>query len=202
MIAMDAAAILDSLAVLATVVAIDITLAGDNAVVIGMAAAGLPQPQRRHAIAVGIVAAALLRVLFALVTVRLMGIVGLTLAGGLLLLWVGWKLWREIRHPAGTTAADPTAGKSFRQAAAQIVVADLSMSLDNVLAVAGAAREHVAIMVVGLGLSVALTGLAATLVARLLQRHRWLAYVGLALVLWVAMAMIRTGSHEIMISRP
>ena len=189
---------LASLSALATVVVIDLTLAGDNAVVVGMAAAGLPPHQRRRAITAGIVVAALLRVLFALFTVQMLGIVGLTLAGGLLLLWVGWKLWREIRRaPTGPATGIGAGGKTFRQAVIQIVLADVSMSLDNVLAVAGAARQHPVVLVLGLGLSVALMGLAADLVARLLHRHRWLAYAGLLMVLWVALVMIHEGSRQV-----
>jgi YjbE family integral membrane protein len=191
----------DALTALVTVVAIDVTLAGDNAVVVGLAAAALPPQQRHRALLAGIVAAAVLRVLFALVTVKMLGIVGLPLAGGLLLLWVGWKLWREIGRPpgtAGTTGSDDATG--FGRAVIRIVLADLSMSLDNVLAVAGAARDHVVVMVIGLALSVALMGLAANLVAGLLQRHRWLAYCGLLLVLWVAVTMIRDGSHQIVMA--
>ena len=189
---------------LATVIAIDLTLAGDNAVVVGMAAAGLPPDSRRRAVTVGIAAAALLRVLFAVFTVQVLNIVGLTLAGGLLLLWVGWKLWREI---ANSSAAERDAGqdtpggaKTFRQAVTQIVIADVSMSVDNVLAVAGAARDHMAVLVVGLGLSVVLMGVAASLVAALLLRYRWVAYLGLAMVLWVALRMIWDGSHQLLVT--
>ncbi len=195
------AATLDAIAALVSVVAIDVTLAGDNAVVVGMAAAGLAPAHRRRAIAVGILGAAVLRVLFALFVVRMLGVVGLTLAGGLLLLWVGWKLWREIRRAPAATAGGEPGAKSFRRAVLQIMLADLSMSLDNVLAVAGAARGHVVALVVGLGLSVALMGLAASLVASLLQRHRWLAYAGLLMVLWVAVTMIHDGGRQIVAAR-
>ena len=187
---------------LATVVAIDLTLAGDNAVVVGMAAAGLPPERRRRAVTVGIAAAAALRVLFAVFAVQVLNVVGLTLAGGLLLLWVGWKLWREIAQSAAAVPADgqeaPGRTKTFRQAVTQIVVADVSMSVDNVLAVAGAARDHMAVLVVGLGLSVVLMGVAASLVAALLLRYRWVAYLGLAMVLWVALRMIWDGSHQLL----
>lgn len=199
------------LTALATVILIDLVLAGDNAVVVGMAAAGLPQDLRKKAILYGIAAAALLRVVFAIFTVQLLSIIGLVLAGGLLLLWVSWKLWRELR--AGVNHADVLnvdAGhggaavsngeprKTFGQALTQIVVADVSMSLDNVLAVAGTARDHLWVLVVGLALSVALMGVAATFIARLLTRHRWIAYLGLILIAWVALAMIWEGAHEVM----
>jgi YjbE family integral membrane protein len=186
------------------VVAIDLVLAGDNAVVIGLAAAGLPPERRRRAILVGIIAATLLRLAFAAVAVELLAIIGLLLAGGILLLWVCWKMWRELR---GTGTADTEAaqkegdahprGKTFAQAAWQIVMADVSMSLDNVLAVAGAAREHPGVLVFGLGLSIVLMGFAANLVARLLNRHRWIAYVGLAIILYVAIDMIWRGFLEV-----
>jgi len=186
------------------VVAIDLVLAGDNAVVIGLAAAGLPPERRRRAILVGIIAATLLRLAFAAVAVELLAIIGLLLAGGILLLWVCWKMWRELR---GTGTADTEAaqkegdahprGKTFAQAAWQIVMADVSMSLDNVLAVAGAAREHPGVLVFCLGLSIVLMGFAANLVARLLNRHRWIAYVGLAIILYVAIDMIWRGFLEV-----
>ena len=186
------------------VIAIDLVLAGDNAVVIGLAAAGLAPAQRSRAILVGIAAATGLRILFALFAVQLLDIVGLLLAGGILLLWVCWKMWRELRGPSQQdTEAALTAGeahvprKSFAQAAWQIVVADVSMSLDNVLAVAGAAREHPAALVFGLALSIVLMGVAASFIARLLNRHRWIAYGGLAIILYVACAMIWRGALEI-----
>jgi YjbE family integral membrane protein len=199
----------ESLTALIQVVAIDVALAGDNAVVVGMAAAGLPAAHRRRAILIGIAAAALLRIVFASFTVQLLEIVGLLLAGGLLLLWVAWKLWRELSGAAedereaaldrAEAAEDSGAPcKSFSQAVWQIVVADVSMSLDNVLAVAGASRDHQWVLVIGLGLSVALMGLAANLVAKLLNRHRWIAYVGLAIILYVAVRMIWDGAHEVM----
>jgi len=182
---------------LLTVVGIDVALAGDNAIVVGMAAAGLPVEQRRRAIIAGVAAAAGLRIIFALFTVQLLQVIGLTLAGGLLLLWVSWKLWREIRRGGCESGnAEPTA-KSFRQAVTQIVVADVSMSLDNVLAVAGAAREHMAVLVIGLTLSVGLMGLAANLVAGLLRRLPWLAYAGVLMVLYVAVRMIWDGGLEV-----
>lgn len=193
-----------SIAALLQVIAIDLVLAGDNAVVIGLAAAGLAPKQRARAILVGIIAATVLRIAFAGVAIQLLEIVGLLLAGGILLLWVCWKMWRELRGPSEEdTEAALTGGrahvpkKSFAQAAWQIVLADISMSLDNVLAVAGAARDHPAALVFGLGLSIVLMGVAANFVARLLNRHRWIAYVGLAIILYVAIDMIWRGAHEV-----
>lgn len=186
------------------VIMIDLTLAGDNAVVIGLAAGGLPAQQRKKAIVIGILAATLMRIGFASVAVQLLQIVGLLLAGGLLLLWVAWKMWLEIRTPDPDPHADqgetsleaPT--KTLRQAVVQIIVADLSMSLDNVLAVAGAAREHPWVLVFGLALSIVLMGVAATYIARLLQRYRWIAWVGLAIILFVALKMIWQGGYEVL----
>jgi len=186
------------------VIMIDLVLAGDNAVVIGLAAAGLPKEQRGRAILVGILAATAMRIGFAFVALELLAIVGLLLAGGILLLWVCWKMWRELRGPseadceAALTEGDAhVPRKTFAQAAWQIVVADISMSLDNVLAVAGAAREHPIALVFGLGLSIVLMGVAASFIARLLNRHRWIAYVGLAIILYVAIDMIWRGALEI-----
>lgn len=190
------------LTALLEVVAIDLVLAGDNAVVIGLAAAGLPSDQRKKAILVGILAATVLRILFASVAVYLLNIVGLLLAGGLLLLWVCWKMWRELRagHAEDHEAIDESKAprKTFVQAATQIVIADVSMSLDNVLAVAGAAREHPSVLVAGLALSIALMGIAANFIARLLTRHRWIAYVGLAIILYVSLNMIWRGGAEVL----
>ena len=200
----------DVLSALLQVLMIDLVLAGDNAIVIGLAAAGLPREQRTKAIAVGIGAATALRILFASITVTLLKIVGLVLAGGVLLLWVCWKMWRELRTPhnlelaaeeaianrdlnADGTIAGGAPRKSFREAATQIVIADVSMSLDNVLAVAGAAREHPWVLVFGLVMSIALMGLAASFIARLLGQYRWIAYVGLAIILYVALKMIYDG---------
>jgi YjbE family integral membrane protein len=191
------------LTALMQVIAIDLVLAGDNAVVIGLAAAGLPTDQRKKAILVGILAATVLRIVFATITVQLLAIVGLLLAGGLLLLWVCWKMWRELRaqHAAGgeeaLEGAEGKPRKTFWQAASQIVIADVSMSLDNVLAVAGAAREHPTVLVVGLALSIAMMGIAANLIARLLTKHRWIAYVGLAIILYVAIDMMYRGALEV-----
>jgi YjbE family integral membrane protein len=197
----------DALSALLQVVLIDLVLAGDNAVVIGLAAAGLPAEQRRRAIVVGIIAATGLRIVFAGVAAQLLQVIGLLLAGGVLLLWVCWKMWRELReqsahtelafsHGGGGSAA-PAPRKTFGQAAAQIVAADVSMSLDNVLAVAGAAREHPYILAFGLLLSVALMGVAADLLGRVLQKQRWIAYVGLAIIIYVAFEMIYRGSLEL-----
>jgi YjbE family integral membrane protein len=186
------------------VIVIDLVLAGDNAVVIGLAAAGLPKEQRGRAILVGILAATVLRIAFAFVALELLAIVGLLFAGGILLLWVCWKMWRELRGPNEAEAEAALSGgechvpqKTFAQAAWQIVAADVSMSLDNVLAVAGAAREHPAALVFGLGLSIVLMGVAASLIARLLNKHRWIAYVGLAIILYVSCDMIWRGFWEL-----
>ena len=180
------------LAVLAQVVMIDVALAGDNAVVVGMAVNGLPARQRRSALLLGIGGAAVLRILFGTLALRLLDIIGLTLAGGLLLLWVCWRMFRELRAtPHAHGEGGP--GKTLRQAMWQIVVADLSMSLDNVLAVAGTAHGHPWVLVTGLLLSVVLMGAAATLIARVLDRFRWIGWVGLLIVLRVAVDMIWTG---------
>ena len=188
-----------AIAAVLQVIMIDLVLAGDNAVVIGLAAAGLAPQRRRRAILVGIIAATAMRIGFALIAVRLLAIIGLLLAGGILLLWVAWKMWRELRaQPLDDDhAAAGAPRKTFTQAVWQIVLADLSMSLDNVLAVAGAARDHLAALVFGLGLSIVLMGFAANLIARLLGRQRWIAYVGLAIILYVACDMIWRGGHEV-----
>ncbi|MDQ8729422.1 TerC family protein [Bradyrhizobium sp. LHD-71] len=200
-----------ALSALAQVIMIDLVLAGDNAIVIGLAAAGLPAQQRQKAILIGIIAATLLRIGFAAVTTQLLQIVGLLLAGGILLLWVCWKMWRELRadHGRNEDAVDAVEGdadnslagqparKTLAQATWQIIVADVSMSLDNVLAVAGAAREHPWVLVFGLALSIALMGIAAAFIARLLQNHRWIAYVGLAVILYVSLEMIYRGTLEV-----
>ena len=192
---------LGGLSALLSVVIIDVVLAGDNAVVVGMAAAGLPVAQRRPVILIGIAAATLLRIGLASVAVSLLAIIGLTLAGGILLLWVAWKLFRDLRPRRGhATCAEggEAPPKSFAQAATQIVLADVSMSLDNVLAVAGTARNHFWVLAAGLVLSVALMGLASNLVARLIGRHHWIAWIGLAIVATVALRMIYEGSAEVM----
>ncbi|PWC89930.1 hypothetical protein TSH100_03910 [Azospirillum sp. TSH100] len=197
----------EALIALLQVIMIDLVLAGDNAIVIGLAAAGLPKEQRGKAILIGILAATVLRIAFAAVTTQLLQVIGLLLAGGVLLLWVCWKMWRELRQSQeedeavealendDAAAAGPR--KTLGQAVWQIVVADVSMSLDNVLAVAGAAREHLGVLVIGLTLSIALMGLAASLIARILHKHRWLAYVGLAIILYVALHMIYRGALEV-----
>ncbi|WP_224767496.1 TerC family protein [Paracoccus yeei] len=180
---------------------IDVVLAGDNAVVVGMAAAGVDPSIRRRVIFWGIGGAVVLRILFALVAVQLLAIVGLTLAGGILLLWVCWKMYREIReHNDADDAlsdAERAPKKGFWQAMIQIIIADVSMSLDNVLAVAGAAREHVGVLVIGLLISVVLMGAAATLIARVLNKYRFIAWIGLAVILFVALRMIYEGSEEV-----
>lgn len=196
------------LGALVTVIIIDLVLAGDNAVVVGMAAAGLEPELRRRAVMVGIAAAALLRIVFAIFTTQLLAIIGLLLAGGILLLWVAWKLWREIQAENQRRREDAEPGelgahaaaepKTLRQAIIQIVVADVSMSLDNVLAVAGTARHHVEVLIIGLALSVALMGLAATLVARILHRYHWISYIGLLLITYVALRMIWDGGQEVL----
>ncbi len=184
------------------VILIDLVLAGDNAIVIGLAAAGLPKEQRAKAILIGIGAATLLRMVFAGLTTQLLQIVGLLLAGGILLLWVCWKMWRELRAPHHAVEdievlTDGAPRKTLAQATWQIIIADVSMSLDNVLAVAGAAREHPWVLVFGLLLSIAMMGAAASFIARLLQKHRWIAYVGLAVILYVAGDMIYRGILEV-----
>lgn len=181
------------------VLMIDIMLAGDNAIVVGALAAGLPPEERKKVIMIGILAALVLRVAFALVVTQLMQIVGLTFAGGLLLLWVSWKMYRELTHKTddpstpGNEASGVRPAKSFASAAWAVAVADVSMSLDNVLAVAGAAREHPGILIIGLILSVALMGLAANVIANYIERYRWIAWIGLAVILWVAGDMIYHG---------
>jgi YjbE family integral membrane protein len=194
------------------VIAIDLVLAGDNAIVIGLAAAGLPAEQRKRAILIGIMAATLLRIVFALITQQLLQIGPILLiGGGLLLLYVCWKMWRELRtshedeHEATEALsdadynADGTIGKAktktLGQAVWQIVIADVSMSLDNVLAVAGAAMDHPTVLIIGLALSIALMGLAASFIARLLHKHRWIAYVGLLVILYVAIEMTLKGAY-------
>jgi YjbE family integral membrane protein len=190
------------LTVLLQVVMIDLVLAGDNAIVIGLAASGLEVKLRGRAILIGIIAATVLRIVFAAFTIELLEIVGLLLAGGVLLLWVCWKMWRELRSSRHATSGEVAGGgtlapKTLWQAAWQIIVADVSMSLDNVLAVAGAAREHPPALVFGLALSIVMMGVAASLIARLLERHRWITYIGLAVILYVAGDMIYRGFLEV-----
>ncbi|MGT2516196.1 YjbE family putative metal transport protein (plasmid) [Sphingomonas panni] len=183
-----------ALAAFGQVVLIDIMLAADNAIVVGALAAGLPADMRRKVILIGVGAALVLRVAFALLVTQLLQITGLVFAGGLLLVWVAWKMWRELRGEAGgedaVTQAPP---RTFASAAWAVAVADVSMSLDNVLAVAGAAREHPGILAIGLILSVALMGVAANVLARVIERYRWVAYVGLAVIVYVACKMIYEG---------
>jgi YjbE family integral membrane protein len=190
---------------LINVIIIDVVLAGDNAIIVGLAASRVAEEMRARVILWGIVGAVVLRVAFAAVATQLLAIVGLTLAGGLILLWVCWKMYWEVSgkgrhsgtgHGHGAVSAG-TRPLSFRAAVTQIVLADVSMSLDNVLAVAGAAREHPWVLVFGLVLSIALMGLAASFIARLLQKHRWIAYVGLLVILYVSLDMIYRGAMEI-----
>ena len=193
---------LAEISALLQVLMVDLVLAGDNALVVGMVAASVAREQRAKAIMIGIVAATLMRVVFAVITAQLLQIIGLTLAGGLLLLWVCWKLWREIRQQRREAVAHPGCAmarpaKSFKQAVGHIVLADISMSLDNVLAVAGVARDHTWVLVVGLVLSVAFMGAAASLIARLLHRLYWLSYVGLGIILFVACHMIFDGTADV-----
>jgi YjbE family integral membrane protein len=199
----------NQLGTLLSVVIIDVVLAGDNAIVVGMAASGLPVERRRRVICLGIVAATALRILFALLAQQLLAVIGLTLAGGVLLLWVSWKMYREIRetglneHPAIAEAEHCRTRTrvhrtSAKQALSRIVLADVSMSLDNVLAVAGIARDHFWVLVFGLILSVALMGVASTYIARLLDRHFWISWVGLGIITFVALRMIWDGSTEIL----
>jgi YjbE family integral membrane protein len=183
------------LVALAQVVMIDVALAGDNAIVVGLAVSGLPARQKRPAILLGIGGATVIRIAMGAVALKLLAIIGLLLAGGILLLWVCWKMFRELRRPHQAAAAGGS--KSLRQAMIQIMLADVSMSLDNVLAVAGAAHDSLWVLVCGLLLSVGLMGLAAGLIARLLERYRWIAWVGLMIVLYVALNMIWHGGHEV-----
>ncbi|WP_425990125.1 TerC family protein [Brevundimonas sp. TWP2-3-2] len=209
------------LTALGQVMAIDLVLAGDNAVAVGLAAAALAPEQRKKAILIGLAAAVVLRIGFALITVQLLAIVGLLLAGGILLLWVCWKMWRELQehkthdqaeaeaeletalsaHHGGGPAPEALGlkRKTFGAALLQIMIADVTMSLDNVLAVAGAAHEHPWIMVFGLILSIALMGLAATFIAKLLNKYRWIGYVGLVIVLYVALHMIWDGARSVVV---
>ncbi len=181
----------------------DLALAGDNAIVVGLVAASVPRDSRKKVIFIGIVLAAVLRIAFSFGAVELLQVIGLMLAGGLLLLWVGWKLWREIRdsnvennskelfNSGGSTP------KTFGAAVSQIVLADVSMSLDNVLAVAGAARHHTWVLVVGLALSVGFMGLASTIIADLLKRYHCIAYIGIVVIFYIAGAMIWEGAHQV-----
>jgi YjbE family integral membrane protein len=199
---MDSLFAAGALAAFIEVILIDLVLAGDNAIVVGALAAGLPAEQRRRVIMIGIVAALVLRIIFALLVTQLLQVIGLIFAGGLLLLWVAWKMYRELRHGgespgSAEIAGDESAGlkpaRTFAAAAWAVALADVSMSLDNVLAVAGAAREHPWVLIAGLVLSVALMGVAANFIARYIERYRWIAWIGLIVILWVAGNMIHDG---------
>jgi len=188
------------------ILAIDIVLAGDNAIVVGALAAGLPAAQRKKVILIGVVAALVLRIAFALVVSQLLQIVGLVLAGGILLLWVAWRMYRELRHKEESAGSEEVLGdehsgvrpaKSFAAAAWGVAVADVSMSLDNVLAVAGAAKDHPYVLVFGLILSVLLMGVAANFIAKYIDRYRWIAWGGLLVILWVALKMIYEGAGHV-----
>ncbi len=189
------------------VLLIDLVLAGDNAIVVGALAAGLPADQRKKVILIGVLAALVLRIIFALMVTWLLGIVGLVLAGGLLLLWVAWRMYRDIKGHSGESPGSPEivgdehsglkSTKTFAGAAWGVAVADVSMSLDNVLAVAGAAREHPGILIVGLIFAVALMGVAANIIAQYIERYRWIAWVGLAVIVYVAGKMIVEGWAEV-----
>jgi len=204
----------EAIAALFQVVMIDLALAGDNAIVVGLAAAGLPEQQRTRAILFGMAGATALLILFAGITTQLLKLVGLLFAGGVLLLWVCWKMWRELRATADEeeeaieaisgfdinadgTVASHAPRKTLAQATGQIIIADLSMSLDNVLAVAGAARDHPVVLVFGLSLSILLMGVAARFIASLLHRYRWIAYLGLLVILYVAFGMVFRGADEL-----
>jgi YjbE family integral membrane protein len=195
-----------AIAALAQIVMIDIVLAGDNAIVVGALAAGLPAGQRKKVILIGVAAALALRIAFALVVSQLLQVVGLVLAGGILLLWVAWKMYRELRHAGESPGSEEIVGdehsgaraaKTFAGAAWGVALADVSMSLDNVLAVAGAAREHPWVLVFGLILSVILMGVAANVIARYIERYRWIGWIGLAVIVWVALKMIWEGAHHV-----
>ena len=205
---MDFASLLtpEAIAAFFEIIMIDIVLAGDNAIVVGALAAGLPADQRKKVIVIGVAAALVLRIAFALIVTQLLQIVGLVLAGGILLVWVAWKMWRELRHGGESPGSDEVKGdehsglrpaKTFASAALGVAVADVSMSLDNVLAVAGAARDHPWILAFGLVLSVILMGVAANFIAKYIERYRWIAYVGLVVILWVAGKMIWDGWHDV-----
>ena len=205
---MDFAAFLtpQAIGVFFEILMIDIVLAGDNAIVVGALAAGLPPEQRKRVILIGVLAALVLRIAFALLVTQLLQIVGLILAGGLLLLWVAWRMWRELREGVQSAGSPEIEGdehsglrcpRSFGSAVWGVAIADVSMSLDNVLAVAGAAMDHPWILVFGLILSVILMGVAANFIAKYIERYRWIAYLGLLVILWVACKMIWDGAHDV-----
>jgi YjbE family integral membrane protein len=189
------------LAKLGQIIVGDLTMAGDNVVIMGSLASGLPEKDRRRVLMLGVAMALGFLILFAVMATQLLKITGLVFAGGLLLLWVAYNMWKEL-HPATPVVLDnpdtaevegPARTKTFMQAAVQIAIADLSMSLDNVLLVASIARENPALLVVGLCFSVLFMGLAANYVARLIQRYHWINYIGLAVILYVAVNMIYEG---------
>jgi len=205
---MDIASMITPAAIAAffEILAIDIVLAGDNAIVVGALAAGLPAAQRRKVIMIGVLAALILRIAFALLVTQLLQVVGLVLAGGILLLWVAWRMYRELRHEGESAGSEEIVGdehsglksaKSFASAAWGVAFADVSMSLDNVLAVAGAAKDHPWVLVFGLILSVILMGIAANIIARYIERYKWIAWVGLVVILWVALKMIWEGAGHV-----
>jgi YjbE family integral membrane protein len=190
-------------------------MAGDNAIAVGLSASSLPKNKRHRVLLAGIGAATVLRILFAIFAVQILQITGLLVAGGLLLLWVCWKMFQDVRHAyknspplaggvrGGGDAKEtpsPAKTKKISRVILQIIAADVSMSLDNVLAVAGVAREHYAILIAGLALSVLLMGAAASYIAKLTQRYPWIAYVGVAIVLFTALHMMWDGSHELLVS--
>ena len=194
---MDEFTLTHDLAALAQVIMIDVTLAGDNAVVVGLAVAGLAKDQKRPAILLGIAGATIIRIVLGAIALQLLAIIGLLLAGGVLLLWVCWRMYRELRRAQAHAKGEATPRKTLGQAMTQIILADVSMSLDNVLAVAGAASGRTWILATGLLLSVVLMGVAANLLASLLERQRWIAWIGLVIVLYVAGTMIWDGSTEV-----
>jgi len=185
---------------------IDIVLAGDNAIVVGALAAGLPADQRKKVILIGVIAALVLRIGFALVVSQLLQVVGLVLAGGILLLWVAWRMYRELKHKDESPGSEEVVGdehsgmrpaRTFAGAAWGVALADVSMSLDNVLAVAGAARDHPWVLVFGLVLSVLLMGVAANFIANYIERYRWIGWIGLLVILWVALKMVYEGAAHV-----
>jgi YjbE family integral membrane protein len=182
---------------LGQVLMIDVVLAGDNAIVIGLAAARIPADKRKKVILLGLIAAVVLRIALSMVAVQLLAIIGLLLAGGILLLWVCWRMWRDMSHDTSHIVPEVETGASVKRAIMQILIADVSMSLDNVLAVAGAARHHMDVLIIGLLLSIALMGAAASYIARLLEKYRWISYIGLLIVLYVALKMIYDGGLEV-----
>jgi len=192
----------DALSALLQVILIDLVMSGDNAIIIGMAVAGLPKENRTKIIVWGVVGATVLRIVFAALTTELLQIIGLTLAGGLLLMWVAYRMFRELRakghsEAAQAATATPAKTKTAGQAMMQIIAADVSMSLDNVLAVAGAARDHKIVLWIGLVLSIVLMAVASNAIAKILDRYHWIAWVGFAIIVYVAGTMIWSGTHEV-----